>query len=107
MTAQQLPTFLLMNGDLVPYGDARVHIQTTAFKYGAVVFEGLRAYWNPDQAPGATVTTQVDYFVIRRLNFTREPRGDWIAISFDGFWPPERDSADLIARLGECDARCP
>ena len=49
MTEKQLPKFLLMNGDLVPYGDARVHIQTTAFKYGAVVFEGLRAYWNADQ----------------------------------------------------------
>jgi hypothetical protein len=64
-------------------------------------------YWNPVQAPGTTVTAQVDYFAIRRLNFTREPRGDWIAISFDAFWPPERDSADLIARLGECDALCP
>jgi hypothetical protein len=52
-------------------------------------------------------TAHVDYFAIRRLTFTGERRGDWIAISFDTFWPPERDSADLIARLGECDALCP
>jgi hypothetical protein len=52
-------------------------------------------------------TAHVDYFAIHRLNFTKEPRGDWIAISFDAFWPPERDSADLIAHLGDCDAFCP
>jgi len=43
------PTYLLMNGELVPYADARVHVLSTAFKYGATVFEGLRAYWNADQ----------------------------------------------------------
>jgi hypothetical protein len=58
-------------------------------------------YWKgPDRA-------DVDYFVIRRLDFTKERHGEWIAISFDAFWPPERDSADVIARLGECDALCP
>jgi branched-chain amino acid aminotransferase len=38
-----------MNGELVKYDDARVHVLTTAFKYGACVFEGLRAYWNEEQ----------------------------------------------------------
>jgi len=40
------PRLLLLNGQLVPYADARVHILSTAFKYGAIVFEGLRAYWS-------------------------------------------------------------
>jgi branched-chain amino acid aminotransferase len=31
----------------VPYADARIHVQSTAVKYGGSVFEGLRAYWNP------------------------------------------------------------
>jgi hypothetical protein len=56
-------------------------------------------------------TAQVDYFTTRRLDFTKQldetQHGSWIAISFDAFWPPERDSADVIARLGECDALCP
>jgi hypothetical protein len=64
-------------------------------------------YWNPVRRPGESVTAHVDYFAVRRLRFTKEPRGEWIAISFDAFWPPERDSADLIALLGECDALCP
>ena len=62
-------------------------------------------YWKGQQ------TANVEYFVTRRLAFPEElsdeQRGKWIAISFDAFWPPERDSADVIARLGECDALCP
>jgi branched-chain amino acid aminotransferase len=46
VTERRHPTYLLMNGQLVAYDDARVHVLSTAFKYGAVVFEGLRAYWN-------------------------------------------------------------
>jgi branched-chain amino acid aminotransferase len=39
--------YLYLNGQLVPYADARIHVQSTAVKYGGSVFEGLRAYWNP------------------------------------------------------------
>lgn len=41
------PRYLYLNGELVPYGEARIHAQSAAVKYGASVFEGLRAYWNP------------------------------------------------------------
>jgi branched-chain amino acid aminotransferase len=41
--------YLYLDGKLVPYADARIHVQSTAVKYGGSVFEGLRAYWNPDQ----------------------------------------------------------
>jgi len=46
VTEKRTPKYLLMNGELVAYADARVHINSTAFKYGAGVFEGLRAYWS-------------------------------------------------------------
>jgi branched-chain amino acid aminotransferase len=49
VTDKRHPTYLLMNGDLVAYDDARVHVLSTAFKYGATVFEGLRAYWSEDK----------------------------------------------------------
>jgi branched-chain amino acid aminotransferase len=39
---------LYLDGKLVPYEDARIHVQSGAVKYGGSVFEGLRAYWNPD-----------------------------------------------------------
>src|SRR5688572_20325548 len=46
VTENRHPKYLLMNGELVLYDEARVHVLTTALKYGATVFEGLRAYWN-------------------------------------------------------------
>jgi len=36
-------------GDYVALGDARIPIMTHAFLYGTGVFEGIRAYWNPDE----------------------------------------------------------
>ncbi len=36
--------FVWMNGALVPFEKARIHILTPALHYGAAVFEGLRAY---------------------------------------------------------------
>lgn len=38
--------FLIMNGKVVPYEEARVHVLSTAMKYAASVYEGLRAYWS-------------------------------------------------------------
>ncbi|ABK77998.1 branched-chain amino acid aminotransferase/4-amino-4-deoxychorismate lyase [Cenarchaeum symbiosum A] len=36
-----------MNGSLVPYADARVHVLTHALHYSTAVFEGLRCYETP------------------------------------------------------------
>ena len=44
MASPRHPRLLFFNGRNVPYEDARVHVLTTAFKYAATVFEGLRAY---------------------------------------------------------------
>jgi branched-chain amino acid aminotransferase len=41
------PTYLSLDGKVVPYADARIHVLAPAVTYGATVFEGLRAYWNP------------------------------------------------------------
>jgi branched-chain amino acid aminotransferase len=41
--------YLYLNGKILPYDEARIHVQSAAVKYGATVFEGLRAYWNPGQ----------------------------------------------------------
>src|SRR6267142_5412626 len=40
------PSLLLLNAKLIPYEDARVHVLSSAFKYGIAVYEGLRAYAN-------------------------------------------------------------
>ena len=36
-------------GEWVPMRDANVSIMTHAFMYGTATFEGIRAYWNPDE----------------------------------------------------------
>jgi branched-chain amino acid aminotransferase len=36
-------------GEWVAMRDAKVSIMTHAFMYGTATFEGIRAYWNPDQ----------------------------------------------------------
>ena len=38
--------YVFFNGEIVPHDEATVHVSTTAFKFGAAVFEGVRGYWN-------------------------------------------------------------
>src|SRR5713226_5223115 len=40
------PQYLSMNGEIVPFADAKIHTLAPAVKYGAAVFEGIRGYWN-------------------------------------------------------------
>jgi hypothetical protein len=63
-------------------------------------------YWSVIP-PGATHTIkEVQYYGEYERTWTREPEGDWVALSLDAFWPPERDSADLIIPL-RCTDACP
>ncbi|BCY10884.1 hypothetical protein L3i22_059720 [Actinoplanes sp. L3-i22] len=64
-------------------------------------------YWNPVPPGEESVTKELQYYGSYRFDFDRPPASDWIAVSFDGFWPPERDSADLLIPLGDCDENCP
>jgi len=38
--------YLFLNGEIVRYEKALIHIFTPAYRYGATVFEGIRGYWN-------------------------------------------------------------
>ncbi len=40
------PQFLYLDGEIVPFASAKVHISAPGVKYGIGVFEGLRGYWN-------------------------------------------------------------
>jgi hypothetical protein len=63
-------------------------------------------YWNPLQQSGAPVTEEVDYHVTQRIKWARRPQHDWVAVSFEAFWPPERDSTDLLIPIGPCPQDC-
>ncbi len=64
-------------------------------------------YWTgiPPHATHADVT--VEYYEKYRLDWERTPEDGWVAVSLDGFWPPERDSGDIIIPIGDCDEECP
>ena len=40
--------YVFLNGEVVPFEEAKVHVSTAAFKFGAAVFEGVRGYWNEE-----------------------------------------------------------
>ena len=64
-------------------------------------------YWNPAEAAGGEVTKDVDYYATHRVEWAKQPEANWVAVSFDGFFPKERDSADILIPLGACDELCP
>ncbi len=49
--------FIWMNGELVAWGDAKVHVLTHALHYGSGVFEGIRCYSTP-QGPAVFRLTE-------------------------------------------------
>jgi branched-chain amino acid aminotransferase len=42
--------FAFFNGEFIPIEQAQVSVMTAALNYGLGVFEGIRAYWNADDA---------------------------------------------------------
>jgi branched-chain amino acid aminotransferase len=40
------PRYVMLDGELVDYGSARLHVLSPALKYGIAVFEGFCGYWN-------------------------------------------------------------
>lgn len=43
------PKYTVMNGNLTPYEDTRIHVMAPAVTYAANVFEGIRGYWNEEK----------------------------------------------------------
>jgi branched-chain amino acid aminotransferase len=44
-----LPTYVFLDGKILPYADAKVGVLTHGLNYGTAVFGGIRAYWNDDE----------------------------------------------------------
>jgi branched-chain amino acid aminotransferase len=43
------PKLIMMDGELIPFGEARLHPMSLAVTYATTVFEGIRAYHRPQQ----------------------------------------------------------
>lgn len=45
----QIHDYAFFNKEFVKFEDAKISVMTHAFMYGTAVFEGIRAYWNPEK----------------------------------------------------------
>lgn len=45
----KLPEYIFLNDAFVKYEDAKIHVLSTANKFAAIVYEGIRGYWNDEQ----------------------------------------------------------
>ena len=48
--ASDRPAFAVMNGETMPFEEAKVSIMAPGLTFAVTVFEGMRAYWNADDA---------------------------------------------------------
>lgn len=49
MSAKKEIEFVFSDGEIIPYREANIHIMTPCVRYGALIFEGIRGYWNDDK----------------------------------------------------------
>jgi len=83
------PEFAVLNGEIVPFNDARVSIMAPGMTFAVTVFEGLRAYWN-DEDRQLYVFHLQDH--LKRLEYSMA------VVEMDE--PPT--SAQLTAQVTEC-----
>jgi branched-chain amino acid aminotransferase len=88
-----------MNGDLVDWNDARVHVGTHGLHYGSGVFEGIRAYETPK---GSAVFRLTDH--LKRFDNSARLLGMDLGYSVEGL---RQACHDVIAANGlpECYLR--
>src|SRR5690606_16498917 len=65
---------IYMNGDFIPAEEAKVHVLAPVVKYGALVFEGICAYWSSRH--GESFLFRLDEHLVRLLDSMRIMRFD-------------------------------
>jgi len=62
----QRPAYAVVNGDLVPYDDVKVHISAEALTRALSVFEGMKGYWDPESRQFGIRSPRRHYERLRR-----------------------------------------
>lgn len=44
----QSPAYAVVNGELVPYDDVKIHVSAEALTRALSIFEGMKGYWDPE-----------------------------------------------------------
>src|SRR5215831_17755850 len=61
MVQLQKPACVFMNGGIVPWDDAKIHIASEALIRGISVFEGIKGYWQFDRSKFALLALREHY----------------------------------------------
>lgn len=95
MTAagREKPRYIWLDSQIVPYESGKIHALSTAFKYAAIVYEGLRGYWN-QQAGQLYLFRAADH--LRRLEDSAKVARMAIPVS-------SRELEDRIAELARAN----
>jgi len=65
--------YLSLNGKVVPWAEANIHILSPAMKYAANVFEGIRGYWTTgDPAFGVVAPSATSGYVCTKYTIEGE-----------------------------------
>jgi branched-chain amino acid aminotransferase len=73
--------YILMDDELVPFADAKVHVLSNCITYALTVFEGVRAYWNESDK---------ELYVFRLDEHLERLRQSMRAMRFDTVFPVEQ-----------------
>jgi branched-chain amino acid aminotransferase len=80
------PRLIMVNGELIPFADARVHPLSLAVAYASTVFEGLRAYRHPGTG---------EYTIFRLAEHIRRLQVGMKVMRFDARYEVEEMRAHL------------
>jgi hypothetical protein len=62
------------------------------------------SYPQPELDESGVARVPLEYYGEYPIQWLRDlPAKSWVAISFDRFWPPERESVEYIAQVGNCE----
>jgi branched-chain amino acid aminotransferase len=88
--------YAYLNGKIVPWEEAKVHVYSPAVKYGAGVFEGIRGYWNEAQA---------EMYVFRLREHAQRLRYSQTVMRFARLVDPDEIAAKTLELLRANDFR--
>jgi len=95
--AQWKPQGIWLDGKVRPWDQATIHVLSPTVKYGVAVFEGIRAYWNPER--GRMLVFRLEEHSRRLVQSARMMR-------MENPYAPEDISRAVLETLRELDPRC-
>ena len=88
--------YVSLDGELVPKEEAKIHVFTPAVRFGAHVFEGIRAYWNDESG---------ELYVFRLNEHLERLRHGMKVMRYDRIPPVDEMAGEVLACIRANDHR--